>query len=194
MTEHEGWHEITVATPLPMSVAGILMQLIGAAWPEAIIRPTKKVRFGVEPVFTMLVPPVSPQEVTPEEAQDIRAGAEEAAFTGFRLDDENHAWVGTAPPEELTLFLGEMAHRIFAEMGGINYVEWQVRSRTGAFTGHYTLTVTKEGGKTPHTLRKEAEEERDELRAAIQHIVDNWESGDLAGAINEAASLLPEEG
>lgn len=31
-----------------------------------------------------------------------------------------------------------------------------------------------------------------ELEAAIQRIVDAWEGGDLAGAVNDAAGLLPD--
>jgi hypothetical protein len=170
--QHEGWHEITVATPLPMGVAGALMQLIGTAWPESVIRPTQRRPFGNDPVFTMLVPPTMPSDVTAERAREIRIEAASddtgSQFTGFRVDEEDYAWVGTAPPEELTMFLGSVAHRIFNEIGGINYVEWQVRHQPeGEPPSLYTLTVTSRTGKTAHQLRQEAEAERDEIRDAF---------------------------
>ena len=38
----------------------------------------------------------------------------------------------------------------------------------------------------------ELDDQVGELQAGIRRIVDNWETGDLAGAVNEAAALLPD--
>ena len=52
--------------------------------------------------------------------------------------------------------------------GGENYVEMSMQDRkTGE---HFTLTVQRNEGKSPHMFRAEAEKERDKLRAKLAEI------------------------
>lgn len=55
-----------------------------------------------------------------------------------------------------------------AHPGAQNYVEQVVEERNGG--GRYVFIVCKPGGKTPHQLRREAETERDALRAELAEV------------------------
>lgn len=57
----------------------------------------------------------------------------------------------------------------FEESGAANYIEMQFHSNV---TGPLVVTLQRVNGKTPHQLRAEAEQERDALRAAVQHEAD----------------------
>jgi hypothetical protein len=58
----------------------------------------------------------------------------------------------------------EMVSLYFSKAGGINYVEMTAE---GKETGPILVTFQRTEGKTPHQLKKEAEAERDSLKATI---------------------------
>lgn len=170
----KGWHTIKVLSPLPLHVAGTIMQLVGAAWPQAVIAPGKEKVGGMfsraESALTLMVPPDDPLPVADEQAQAIKGqveseGIDAGDFLGFRIDDESKAWVSMAPPEELCRFLGSVAHQIFAlTEGAVNFVEWEVHHVDGE---SYSLAIQKSGAKSPVTARAEVTAERDEIKAAF---------------------------
>ena len=55
-----------------------------------------------------------------------------------------------------------------AQPGAENYVEQEVIERNGG--ARYVFIVCRPGGKTPHQLRREAEEERDALAAEVERL------------------------
>lgn len=169
---HADWHTIRVAGPLPMGVAGALMQLIGSAWPESVIdtsgrgdrRRPRRVHYGQD-ALVMLVPPKAAKRVTKKAAKAIRAEAEEAEETG-ELFGFDGGWVKIAPPEELGLYLGSVAKAMLdAHEDAVNYVEWEVRDRESL--ERTVLSVARSKGQTPHALRMAAEAERDQVRALL---------------------------
>ena len=64
------------------------------------------------------------------------------------------------------LFVDAFANQ-FVESGAANYLEMQFHSEA---TGPLVVTLQRANGKTPHQLRAEAEQERDALRAKIEHM------------------------
>lgn len=65
--------------------------------------------------------------------------------------------------------LAQWVGQCFAEMvaSSPNYTEMRFDTRKPETWEWITVTVQKGTGKTPHTLRREAEEERDQLRAQL---------------------------
>ena len=66
--------------------------------------------------------------------------------------------------------LAQWVGQCFAEMvaSSPNYTEMRFDTRKPESWEWITVTVQKGTGKTPHTLRMEAEKERDELRAILE--------------------------
>lgn len=177
MSEHPnatGWAEIRVETPLPMEVAGTLMQLIGTAWPDAMVR-TDAGR-----ALTMVVDHTRrPKKVTKkatkaivagqaaEQDEAVAAGVGDSDFLGF-----NDGWVTLAPPEELSLHLGAVCARMLESAeGAVNYLEWEVREPArddGTPGARYVLSAARSKGQTPHALRTRAETELADLRARLR--------------------------
>lgn len=131
------WTPIVIEGPLPMGVAGALMQLIGAAWPDAVIDTSgKHAPFARKASFVMLVDPrAKPKEVAPDEAAAIAEEAEpgpdgaDATFNGFTEEDGRLVMLG-AGAEDLCLYLGQRgpAHD--------DHVAPRARRRPGRHRGH----------------------------------------------------------
>lgn len=187
--EIEGWTPIVIKGPLPMDVATTLMMLIGSAYPGAVIDGSGKhvdQRFGFdrEHWFVFLVDPKERREVTDEEVGASKAFADDHEALGFTASAGQANFLAR-PARELSHFLGAVAHKIFTEEGGVNYVEWEVRTKDEEPERRYLLTVAlrKDGEiKTPHALRMEAEERIAELE---NDRLDGWA---------EAHDLLCDEG
>lgn len=181
MSDHKDWTSIQIVGPLPMGIAGALMQLIGAAWPESMIESNSRL------ALDMRVPNKPAQSVDEEFIDQIRKGAEgeghDASFLGFR-----DGWVAFAPPEELCLELGQVAHAIFtAHQDAINHVEWVVTTGKEADAPRYVLSVSKSEGQTPLAMRKEAEAEVVRLK---HHEIEN----ERLWALLEEHGIDPEGG
>jgi len=161
---HKDWTEIRIATPLPMDVAGTLMQLIGTAYPSAVIVSTPAGgMFDREYALVMKVDPAQrAKRVTKKQAEEAKPDdiEHETDFLGF-----DNGWISASPPEELGLYLGEIAHQMFTSTdGAINYVEWEVRAGE---QDRYVLSVAKSKEQTPHALRTKAEARVAELEAQL---------------------------
>lgn len=172
----EEWTPIRIEAPLPLSVAGTLMQLIGAAWPEAVIDTRGSNRYSL----SMRVPKTQPKEVTQEEIEQLfqESDEDDGEFLGFRNENDS-AWVAFAPPEELCLKLGEIAHAIFAahQPEAVNHVEWEVRTGNEPDDPKYVLSISTRKDRTPLAMRKAAEAEVDRLTALLEkHGIDPKEA------------------
>ena len=160
------WVPIIIEGPLPMGHAGALMQLIGAAWPAAIID-TDPGRGRYDRALCMRVPPSGARTISKVEAQALAEEAdrsnqetEDATFLGF---DQGSLLV--APPEDLCLALGEVGHALFSRTeGAVNYVEWEIKTTGG---DRYVLSVAKSKEQSPSSLKDVAEAEVNRLTAIL---------------------------
>lgn len=150
----EDWTPIRIQGPLPNTVAMGLIKAIGRMWPEAVIQG------GSRYALDMRVPPANPEDLDQEFVDQIQkdhaAEHEELSFLGFR-----DGWVAFAPPEELCLELGNIAHAIFTanEPAAINHVEWEVKTGDEPDDARYVLSVSKSEKQTPLAMRRAAEAE-----------------------------------
>lgn len=165
------WTRIQLRTPIPMEVAGAVMQLIASAWPEAMA-----VNSDQSNELAMLVPPAPPKRVNKRQAKAARKEADalasnardshtETDFLGF-----NDGWVRTAAPEELSMRLSEIAYRIInAHEEAINYVEWEVRSKPGTEKPFaFVISISRSKGQRPHELRMKAEARVEQLETLLR--------------------------
>lgn len=167
-TDKSDWVEINIEGPLPMGHAGALMQLIGAAWPNAVIQ-TDPGRGRRERALCMKVPPSGARTISKVEAQNLASQAdraneetEDSMFLGF-----DKGMLLTAPPEELCLALGEVGHALFSRTeGAINYVEWEIKTSQGE---RYVLCVAKTEEQTPGSLKTKAEAEIERLKKLLDN-------------------------
>lgn len=156
------WTRIRIEAPLPTGVAGTLMQMIGTAWPEAMVETTS----GYD--LTMRVPKKPAQSVDDEFIRQLGKSAEEveneASFLGFR-----DGWVAFAPPKELCLELGNIAHAIFKahQPQAINHVEWAITTGPNPDDPSYVLSISVAKDKTPLAMRLAAEARVEALEAEL---------------------------
>lgn len=203
---HEGWTPIVLQGDrqgIPLDVVTTLTNLIGAAYPGAVIDGSGKHIYGYpDKGFVFLVDPATRQKVSKKNIKKAKAHADpdcEPTATGMTADDDGIV-LHTVPPEELARELGGIAHVIFTNMAGDNYIEWEVRAKDeNEQLQFYVLSIARRKKQTPHALRmkaeealEEAEDELGEFRLALWNISQAWEGGDLASAVQEAMVLLPE--
>lgn len=201
MSEHPdttGWAEIRVETPLPMEVAGTLMQLIGTAWPDAQIRTDGgRMAFGGRALTMLVDHRRRPKKVTKKAAKAIvgqnadqadeaaAAGVGDAEFLGF--DD---GWVSMSAPEELQLHLASVCmHLLDGNEDAVNYLEWEVRTRAtdDAPARSFVLSAARSKGQTPHALRTRAETELADLRAQVRDLSTRIEALPIAHELRDLA-------
>lgn len=165
MTDTSEWTSIRIAAPLPLNVAGSLMQMIGTAWPEAVIQQSERRNDGLH----MLVPTKPPEDVDREFLEQLGKTTEdvtaEADFLGF-----HDGWVAFAPPEELCVELGRVAHAIFTahQPEAINHVEWGVKTGNESDDATYILSISTARDRTPLAMRKAAEAEVERLTSLLE--------------------------
>lgn len=165
----EGWTAIRIEGPLPMGVAGVLLTTIGTLWPDAVIKPGKRNDFGRDYALDMRIPPNAPAQTLDEEfIEQMQKNATDddgSEFLGF--DDDG--WVAFAPPKELCLHLGNVAHGIMTahEPEAVNHVEWTIRTGDAHDDPAYVLSISRSKGQTPLAMRQAAEAEVERLKAIL---------------------------
>lgn len=161
----DGWTEITILTPVPAGLAGVLMNMFGAVWPETTIENSNR------STLTFRVPwgISEEQKLTDEVAARLREDAsgdhEDLMFMGFREGEAIFT-----PPEELCRSLGEFAHLIMSSHMGeqaINHLEWQVTDGTNPM---YVLSISRSDGQTPLAMRKAAERKAEDLAVQVEEL------------------------
>ena len=155
--ETENWTPIQIEGPLPMNVAGVLMQLIGRTWPEAVIRG------GTRYVLDMAVPAGQEAKTVDDEfIEQMRKESEPAEFEGTFLGFREGELV-FAPPEELQLALGNFAHVLMSTYeNAINHLEWEVLAGKDEDAPRYVLSISRSKEQTPLAMRKAAEAKLEE--------------------------------
>lgn len=168
--------EIKIHTPLPMGVAGALLQLIGTAWPDSKV--ITEGHFAYNNLVIEIEDSKPAKKVTKREAAKIRKEAEsdgefDADFLGF-----NGETLRSAPPEELCKAVGAVGLQILEAFDQPdNYVEWEVHDRERKTSG--VLSIAHSKGQTPNVLRKKAEARVAELEGIVAHIQDRFAEYDV---------------
>lgn len=183
------WTSIQIRGPLPMGTAGALMQLIGSAWPEAMIETSDNY------ALSMSIPKSQAQTVDQEFIDTIRKSAHEADhepmnFLGFR-----DGWVAFAPPEEMCLALGEVAHAIMvrSDLEIVNHLEWTVLTGKEPDDPSYVLSISRSREQTPLAMRKKAEAEVERLQAALNIMQAHELENERLKKLLEKHGIDPEE-
>lgn len=165
---------IRIATPLPMDVAGTLLRAIGTVYPSAALVSDKHAPplsgFGAPSAMTIRVDPSDRYDGPLDIEADRADGEIPVDFTGFHVDEDQKAWVRTAPAEELCVYLGGIAHRIFtATEGATNFVEWTIN--TTDHSAAYLLSVSRQPvgleATSPSNLLAKAKARIAELEAEV---------------------------
>lgn len=155
-SETEDWTPIRIEGPLPATVAGALMQMIGNAWPEAVIKGGSR-HYALD----MKIPPSQSAKTVDDEfleqmRKEVDDHGDDVTFLGFR-----EGWVAFAPPEEMCLELGNIAHSILSRWEGdepiVNHLEWEVKTGDEPDDPRYVLSISRSKGQTPLAMRKQAE-------------------------------------
>ena len=164
----EGWIPIRIEGPLPMGVAGTLMTTIGHLWPDAVIKPGGK-KYGYrEYALDLRIPPDTPAQTLDEEfIEQMQKETKDDGSDFLGFDDDG--WVAFAPPEELCLYLGSVAHAIMIahEPEAVNHVEWTIKTGNEPEDPSYVLSISRSKAQTPLAMRKNAEAEIERLKAIL---------------------------
>lgn len=150
--ESEKTHPVTVALPLPLEIAGALMKLIGTAWPAARISTNGD-------GMTFLIP----KGVEAAEIHDMETPEEETGAQLLALDGDG---VRISTPQHLAAAALEVMSQAFDDNpDAVKYLEQRVWDRDTQKA--YVMTFQRAEGKTPHELRRAAEQELEEARRQI---------------------------
>jgi len=159
------WMPIRIESPLPLNVAGALMQMIGAAWPDAVIEPSSR------HALHMRIPHGPAEDLDAEFLKRLAKSSEDdAEYEGQFLGFRDEGWLAFAPPEELCLDLGRVAHAIFSahQPQAINHVEWEVKTGNAPDDSQYVLSISVAEDRTPLAMRKQAEAKVERLTALLE--------------------------
>lgn len=171
---------IRVTDPLPLQVAGTLMELIGAAWPDAQVEMS-----NLDSLSMLIDPRPKPKRVSKKTATGLRTAQEEAAegvpdarFHGFDADGKVR-FAGL--PEDVQRELGALVAFLLEEYGAANYLEWRLTLPGEGDVPDRTLVMTGcwSEEQTPHEVRKKIEAERDQLAALLREAVDGTRGDDF---------------
>ena len=150
--------KIRIGLPLPLDVAGTLLQLIGRAYPDCIIHQ--------EGHREMVLSISDAQRIDPDsiDTDGLPLQADED-LADAALTELGPQGVGMGWPEKLAAeFAGMAAGMLEAFPDAKNYLETQFTDRDDP-TKEYVLIVARSKGQTPHQLRQAAEARVAELEA-----------------------------
>ena len=171
---------IRIEGPLPANIAGALMNLIGSAWPDAMIQTDSSSRIALD----MRVPNESAKTLDQEFIDEIVKDA--GSDDGLEFNGLRDGWVAFAPPEELCLYLGQVCHSLLeASEGAVNFLEWVVTTGKDPDDPRYVLSAARSKGQTPSALLAEAKVLLQRQQAYNEK---------LAALLEENGIEVPEEG
>lgn len=132
------------------------------------VRPLVETMGSGHDALSMLIDPTErARRVTKKAAAEAKQH-QDPEIADVELTSIRDGWVGTAAPEELCLYLGEVAHSLFTRTeGAINYVEWEIHTSAD---DRYVLSVAKSKDRTPGSLLAEAKHRIAELEAQVANL------------------------
>lgn len=163
MSNEPYYQEIRVALPLPLDIAGHLMNAVGALWSDATVDTT------VGNALVFQIPDTN--RFLEREEQPVINPAEPIPFN--TPEPVMHGWsengVLVSQPE-LTETLLAICQAMFEATPAENYLEMTVKEPFNTLTGErdeWKVILVKPNGKTPHELRLEAEERARDAEIAL---------------------------
>lgn len=176
--------EIAIKLPLPMSVSGSLLNLIGAAWPDAQLADGSGGMFG-DRHMVIRIPDTAPVAVTDEQ---VAAARVEPGEEDLDITELGPAGISVRRPEHLSAMMLEILLASFEEHpDAMNYLENEVIDpKTG---NRYILTFARSAQQTPDALRRAAEQRletaRSDVRRELIQSVLEVQAKDQAGSFSE---------
>lgn len=159
--------DIAIQLPLPMSVSATLMNLVGAAWPDAEMVNNKD---GILTGGRHMVLRVPDRPARTPEPDAIAAAIVEPGTDDVDLLELGPQGISISRPQQMSAMMLQVMIESFAENpDAVNYLENKVRDPD---TGNeYVLIFARSSGQTPHELRMAAEQRVDSVHATVHREV-----------------------
>ena len=159
--------DIAIQLPLPMSVTGTLMNLIGAAWPDAMIVDNQKGFLTGGKHMVLRIPDVPPAAVSDEQTAAAKVDPGEDDVDVLELGPQG---VALRRPEELSAMMLQILRAGFEEHpDAVNYLENKVYDPTTH--EEFVLIFARSKAQTPHELRMAAEKKLESAQANVHREV-----------------------
>lgn len=159
--------DIAIKLPLPLSVSGTLMNLVGAAWPDAQIVDNQDgiLTGGKHVVFRIPDAPAKPVD-----ADAVAQAVVEPGEDDLDLLELGPNGVSMTRPKHLSAAMLQIMLNAFAEhIDAVNYLENKVHDPSEGKV--YVMIFARSEGQTPHELRMAAEEKLETARADVHRDV-----------------------
>jgi hypothetical protein len=161
--ERRSMTDIAIKLPLPMSVSGSLMKLIGAAWPEAQLADNHGGMLSGDRHMVIRIPDAPAKELGEDDIAlaVVAPGEDDVDLTELGPND-----ISLRRPKEVTAMMLHAILEGFRENpDAVNYLENEVLDP--ATGNRYVLTFARSKGQTPHELRMAAEARVDTVHANV---------------------------
>lgn len=159
--------DIAIKLPLPMSVTGTIMNLVGAAWPDAMIVDNQDGILTGGKHMVLRIPDAPPAEVSNEQLAAAKVQPGEDDVDVHELGPQG---ISVGRPEQLSAMMLEILLASFEDNpDAVNYLESKVRDPKTY--QEYVLIFARSQGQTPHQLRMAAEAKLESARADVHREV-----------------------
>lgn len=164
----EEFVDVRIELPLPVDISVTLLRIIGLTWPGTMIKDGKG-EWRSDSRLVVAIPK-SERHKSPKKAEKYaKVKAHLDGWADTVLNDLGPSGAGFGLPEHMVELLIGMCRMQF-EMypDAENYTEAEVYDRENHT--RYVVICARSEDQTPHALRRQAEAERDELRAEVERL------------------------
>lgn len=159
--------DVAIRLPLPMSVTGTLMNLIGAAWPDAMLVDNQEGFLTGGKHMVLRIPEAPAANVSEEQ---LAAAKVEPGEDDVNVHELGPQGISVTRPEQLSEIMLEIMRAGFEEHpDAVNYLENSVLDPKAG--KEYVLIFARSKGQTPHELRMAAEAKLESARADVHREV-----------------------
>lgn len=178
--------QIAVRLPLPLGVAGAIMELVGTAWPGSTIVPQEGGGLFGPRELVMAIGDHDPVPVDPAEA---RALAEKAGLDGPMLEKFGPDGLSLSGTEAFNEPLVKACTAGFAaNPDAVNYLEYELMRSDD--DRRYVVIFARSKGQTPHELRQAAEQRFVDAEAAVQVLLGQGAGGSFEDGVRAALEAI----
>lgn len=151
---------VEIGLPLPMDVAGTLMEVIGIAYPNSMVRTDGRPgRMTMEILESDRGSKPIPKRKVKAARQEASPDDTEVELAGF-AEEEGALVMKVSTPQEATRRLAEWAVLMLDNPDATNYVEQEATTAEGL---RFVVIAARSKAQTPHKLRMKAEKSYAEL-------------------------------
>lgn len=161
---------LDVGLPLPLDVSSTLLNVIGTAYPGAMIDTTVPADNLGREVMRLRIPNADRYADAPSRerigaARKVVESENEGILASVREG------IAVATPDAVKHQVGLLASRLFADNpAAVNYVQMEMQVGDPDTRERFVLTVQRADAKSPHQLRVEAEARVAELENEIRRL------------------------